>query len=493
MANLLQMRALSQSIANARSTLAAVAGATFGGLRNISKALGYKEVLTVEDYRFRYGRNPIARRVVDAMPKSTWKGQGELIEDEDPNKITAFEEAWFDFSYKHKVWAMFNRADRAAGIGRFAVLLIGAPGELSTPLPKADGNKEVLYLAVHGEGAIEVDELEKNASNPRFGLPTMYKLKAQSISTASGSKALSVQDKKVHWTRCVHVADGLLDNDIYAEPRLQCVWNDLDNLEKIVGGGSEAFWLRAHQGYQFDLDPSVVLDAKGEEDLKEEVDEFLHGMRRALRTRGMKVTTLGSDTADFGGPVDSVLKLISAGSTIPLRILVGSERGQLASTQDADNWAERITDRRTEFAEPFVVRQLIDRLIEYGYLPKPEWYDVRWPVTELSEIEKTNVAKAMAEVNSKNGAIVFTSAEIRDRAMGMEPLDEADIPETETAVIPADQLPADDLPEEQLRAAIRALATKIRVRRRAGKAIDKRRKWWKQKYGNKPMPKELNG
>lgn len=476
MGSLLQMRVLSEAIANGRARLAAAAGATFGGLRNIATALGYKDSLIVEDYRKRYRRNPIARRVVDSFPKATWKGMGELIENEDPTVVTDFEAAWFDLSYKHKVWSMFNRVDRAAGIGQFAVLLIGAPGDLHTPLPKSAPNGPgILYLAVHGQGDIEVDELDKATDSPRFGLPTFYKLKAKRFSTTLSA---ATQDKRVHWTRCVHVADGLLDNDLFAEPRLECVWNNLDDLEKIVGGGSEAFWLRAHQGYQFDLDPAVTLDEEGEDALKEEVDEFIHGMRRALRTRGVKVTTLGSDTAEFGANVDAVLKLISSGSTIPVRILVGSERGHLASTQDADNWDERVQSRRDEFAEPFVVRVFIDRLIEFGYLPKPEWYDVRWPVTELPAIEKASLALKMAEVNAKNGETVFPTSEIRDHAMGWEPLDEEDIQPVEDDDDVTVEEPTEDA--DELRAAVRSLRAAVR-RRRAGTALDKRRRWWRRK------------
>ena len=472
------MRILSEAIASGRARLAAAAGATFGGLRNIANALGYKDKLEVEDYRKRYKRNAIARRVVDSFPKATWKGWGELIENEDPTVITPFEQAWFDLSYKHKVWPMFNRVDRLAGVGRFAVLLIGAPGNLESELPKATpSNKEILYLAVHGDGDIEVESLVTDFADPRYGLPLFYKLKAKRI---AGNLTGASIDKKVHWTRCIHVADGLLDNELYAEPRLECVWNNLDDLDKIVGGGSEAFWLRAHQGYQFDLDPSITLDEQGETDLKEEVDEFIHGMRRALRTRGVKVTTLGSDTADFGQNVDAVLKLVSAGSTIPVRILVGSERGQLASTQDADNWEDRVQMRREEFAEPFVVRPFINRLIEYGYLPEPAWFDVRWPVTELSAGEKAALALKMAEVNAKNGETVFVTPEIRDYAMGWEPLDEDELPEATEDNEDIEVVEPEEETEE-LRAAVSILRRRVQMRRRAGTALDKRRRWWRQK------------
>ena len=65
------------------------------------------------------------------------------------------------------------------------------------------------------------------------------------------------------------------------------------------------------------------------------------------------------------------MKLISAASGIPLRIMTGSERGELASTQDDGNWASRIEERQLHFAEPMILRPLIDRLIELRALPEP--------------------------------------------------------------------------------------------------------------------------
>jgi hypothetical protein len=232
-------------------------------------------------------------------------------------------------------------------------------------------------------------------------------------------------EKEVHWSRIVHVADGCLDDHVYGQPRLQRVWNLLDDLEKVTGAGSEAFWLRAHQGYHFDLDKEVELDDTAETQLSDEVDEFVNNIRRAVRTRGVKLTSLGSDVANFDRNVDSIITQISSGTGIPKRILVGSEQGQLASEQDRVNWAERVQDRRNEFAGPTVVRQFVDRLIEHGALPEPSDYDVRWPqIFDLSDDERAKIAVKYAEINQKAGKIVVTVDEIRDLTLGLGALPE---------------------------------------------------------------------
>lgn len=425
-----------------RRALANVAGMTFEGFRDLYEALGYQRVLKPIDYRARYLRNGIAARIVESLPMETWRGDGgELIEDEDPDVSTEFEKAWDDLSQKLNIWSAFMQLDILAGLGRYSVMLIGAPGDLSTPLTRQKGPEKLFYVTSFAEDDAPIESFDLNLESPRFGSPTFYQLKR--VNAATGTKELI---KRVHWTRILHVADGKLDDNVFGIPRLERIWNNLDDLEKITGAGSEAFWLRAHQGYQFDLDKDMQLSPEGEKDLKAETDEFANGMRRMVRTRGVKLKTLGSDVADFSRPVDAILTLISGAVGIPKRILIGSERGQLASMQDRTNWHDRVNDRRVAFAGPYVVRPLVDRLIEYGFLPKPAKYEVRWPqIQNLDEIEQATVAKEWAAINGAFGGngIVVTADEIRDRILGLPALTPEQIKEN-TPEVPPQLQPGDN-------------------------------------------------
>ena len=88
---------------------------------------------------------------------------------------------------------------------------------------------------------------------------------------------------------------------------------------------------------------------------------------------------------DPSGATDVYLKMISAGTGIPLRILTGSERGELASSQDEANWASVIEARRTRYAEPLILRPLVNRLLWAGALPQAQGgiYAVNWSVVQL--------------------------------------------------------------------------------------------------------------
>lgn len=412
-----------------RSKLANMAGRTFGGKRNLYKVLGYERNLFPWDYRSRYRRNAVANRVVKALPQATWRGGFEIVEDENPETETTFEAAWNDLEQRLKITSVFERADVLAGIGRYAVILIGAPGKLEEPLEHCSSD-EIAYLTPFAEEDATIKTFEIDVSNPRFGLPLYYEIKRSPNMAQSQSLNSATVGRIVHWTRCMHVADGLLDDHIYGEPRLECIWNLLDDLEKVSGGGAEAFWKRADKGIQWELDPTLDLtDAEGnptneEKTLRESIDAYEHGLKRNVFTRGVTANELGSDVADFATSVNSIISQVSAGTGIPQRVLMGSEQGKLAAQMDRSNWDDRVADRRTAFAGPYVVRAFIDKMVTFGALPEPKPdYDVRWPqMRVLDEAQRARIAGEWATLNQSAGERVVTPDEIRERVLGLGPI-----------------------------------------------------------------------
>jgi hypothetical protein len=406
-----------------RTTFAGEAGLTFGGSRDLYRALGYKRVLLPRDFRARYTRNAVAGRIVEAMPKACWRSGGELIEDEDPTNITEFEQAWLDLNTRLRIWYILQRADILAGIGRYAIVVLGAPGELNEPIEKLKP-EELMYLSPFSEEDAMITRFETDTSNPRFGLPLEYSLRRTIVTNTMIQPPTLMPGRMIHWSRVLHIADGLLDDHVFGFPRLERVWNLLDDLEKVTGGGAEAFWKRADAGMQLKLDPMIKADPTDLEKVKEQIAEYTDGLRRVLTTRGVDINPLSSNVANFESPADAILKQISAGAAIPQRILVGSERGELASSQDADAWSERVSDRRNDWAGPNVIRPLVDRLICWGVLPKPKSYEVRWPeIRNLNEATRAIVAQDWAKINQAYGAVVITASEIRDKILGLRVLD----------------------------------------------------------------------
>lgn len=424
-----EVRALASALFS-RTDLASVLGTTFAGRRKMYDALGYLTVIKPQDYRTRYDRGGVAKRIVDAFPNSTWRGGGEVVENDDPENQTPFEEAFHELNQRLNIWSTFLKADILAGLGRFSIILLGAPGNYETPLEKLKP-EELKYLAVKSERDVKIESFNTQQFDERFGHPEFYSINSPSVAgsaTAAGtSNALSA--RKVHWTRVIHVAEGLLDDPVYGTPRLQAVWNYLDDLDKIVGGGSEASWKRIDGGKQFDLDASMPMPSSDDlAALRENLDKYTNGLERNLTTRGVKINDLGSNVSMFGPNGDFVISLISATTGIPQRILMGSERGELASSTDQTNYDDRVEDRRNEFASTQIVRPFVDRLVMLGVLPEPEQYNARWPeVDNLDEMGRMELALKAAEVNNKQGETVVTANEIRDRILGYPPLEESEL------------------------------------------------------------------
>lgn len=198
---------------------------------------------------------------------------------------------------------------------------------------------------------------------------------------------------EVHWTRVLHLADDTLESDIYGTPRLQPVYNRMQDLETIVGGSAEMFWRGAYPGLSFEADKETNLDAQSMSDLEDEIKNYMHGMNRFLRLQGIKTNQLNPTIADPDKHVEVQLKMVSSVIQIPVRILTGSERGELSSTEDKENWNDRVDERRVDYAEPMILRPFIDAQMKAGTLSTVKDYLVKWPDIDASS------EKEVAEIN----------------------------------------------------------------------------------------------
>lgn len=411
-----------QSFPLTRSGLAAVFGRQFGGNRNVWDEYGYlRRDLTFKDYFARYERQDIARRIINMPAEDTWHAAPAISDDEDPEQQSPFERSWGALVRRHQVWNRFEKADRLAGIGHYAVILIGLRGQnrLDQPARPVGGPDDVVFLKPYSEQSAAIDAFVETPTDPRYGEPEYYEIDLASDERMS----LKSRKVKVHHSRVIHVAEDTLEDEVYGAPRLQHVYNLLMDLEKVVGASAEIFYRAAWGGKQFDLDPELQLAPEDEKNMAEELDEYQHKLRRFIRTRGVKVTDL---TGQMGDPRPSFLviqDLISAATGIPQRILFGSERGQLASEQDTTAWRSRIQQRQRKFAEPVVVRPFVDRLIGLNVLTQPNegHYEVKWPpITGQTQLDRIREVALMARANRDHAQAmlpeIYSAEELRERS-----------------------------------------------------------------------------
>ena len=406
-------------------------GLQFDGRRDLYESLGYPRIIPVGLYRQLYKRGGIAKRIVNIFPKAVWAGGADIVEDPTINTDTPFEKAASELFEKYSLWSYVKRADILARIGRYAVLLIGAPGKFNEPLGTYNPSTP-LYFVVAGEDRARIASVVQDKYDPRYNMPETYDIRIGASDDAKGVGAST--NVLVHHSRVIHFAADCLEDDVYGTPILESVVNYFMDLDKNVGGGSEAAWKRMDPGMHVDIDPTMDYDEDDYDKLSDEITEFQDGMRRYLATTGTKVSTLSSNVFNFGPNATQVMQFIASTHGIPIRILMGSERGELASVQDRNNWGERIQEERRDNAKPQVFK-LVDRLIGARLLPKPKKprYDFIWPqVALLDDLSKSEIAKSMTAANrdqaTVTGRVLFTTNEIRRDVYGYGPIEEqADI------------------------------------------------------------------
>lgn len=434
------------------SRFGSLVGQTHQGRRDLYDVFGYPRYVSSELLYGTYRRQDIANRIVRAFPQATWR-ECPVIRDEagahsndKEEGYSPFVEAIEDLFDRMRVIQALERADRLASIGRFGILVLGFRDGQPLDQPLAEGNFPLLYLQPYGDPHVAVERWDEDPTSPRFGLPEYYTVTAGQTAE-SGERQSPMRSFRVHWSRTIHIAEFLEEDNVYGMPRLLPVFNRLIDLEKVVGGGAETFWLNADRGIAFWADKEAALTDDDIARMKEEARKFRDRWEKTLVGSGMTAQVLGSDTPDPGPNVDRLLDLISGATGIPKRILIGSERGELSSAQDENNWSARIDERRKNFATPAILQPLITILIRTGNLPKPEgaWW-VEWPEHDnIGPVEKSTVAsnqtKALADyANSPGAQFIVPPAEFREKILGLSAESEYDLPEELADIDPNDLL-----------------------------------------------------
>lgn len=380
-----------------RAMMAQRFGMQFNGDRDLYTVFGYLQNPDFNHYLGLYERQGMATSIVEAFPSETWRKPPVLLDgtvrSDNPQTLTQFLKGWIALENQLGVFRALRNIDILAGIGRFGVLFLGVTGDsFAQPV---QGAVKLAYLSWYDEGRAEVYQLDKNKNSPRYGLPLTYKIQLGDT---------GVRDI-VHYTRVIHVAENKIRSRIYGRPRLQTALNRLFDIEKVVGGSSEAVWLSVYKGFAFIANEKDGYDFPDEgsteaQAMKDAIDEYVHGLKRYMRLKNVTVQDLGTDVPDPSGIYDVLVSEIAGTERIPKRILIGSEAGELASTQDDENWASVIQDRQRNYAEPEILRPFIGWCIEHGVLPMPTSgeYGVEWQsLFHLNDLQKADLALKVAQ------------------------------------------------------------------------------------------------
>lgn len=398
--------AIADSVLRSRSNIQAKLGATFGGDRKHYEVFGWPVDPTYNLYKFLYQRGGIAKRIIDCYPQACWKYHPEIQEEvtSKNSEKTVFEDAVKKLVRDRNVFSYFERVNKLARLGEYAVLFLGfADGadyeQMKDPVGPVStkiGALGLLYLQPYGQDKASILKYEMDPQNARFGLPDLYQIQLD-IPLVDGSAVPASKTVVVHHSRVIHVAEDVVESDLFGAPALESIINYLLDLEKVHGSAAEAFFQQCPPGLIFSADKDVVVDSTSITDDQGNniINDYIHDLRRYLFLQGVNVTPISPQIGDPTSIRDMLIELIAGTKGIPKRILVGSERGELSSTQDETAWNQRVAEYQKNWAEPRLLRPFIDRCVDFGVVPKPaNGYNVLWRESEfLSEETRAKIAQ----------------------------------------------------------------------------------------------------
>jgi hypothetical protein len=447
-----------QSITQALTGLGFNTGATLAP--RLATALGWPVRLTAADYARRYQRDPLAQRIVDIYADYTWRLAPRITDDAQADPVTPFEAAYQTLAEAHHLPMVWQQLDRLLGLGHYAVLLLGVDDglPLAQPLRRA---RALTYVRPYSEEWATIEAWNTDETSPRYLKPDLYRLdigrgNADLVATRTARDA---RPTLVHWSRLVHVTENSFDGGITGTPRLRSLWNALEDLVLLYGSSTLMFYRGGIGRYVAALrDGAQPPTGQEKEVLQQHFDEFIADLRQMLRVQGMDVRLLEASIASPKDQIEAHLALIASGAGIPQRILYGSERGELASSQDQTDWETTITSRQHNIMAPLFVHATLDRLIASGILPPPQGgeYDVLWPPSRSTNpIRQAEIAermgRALAAYIAGQGELVVPVGEFRERYLGLEAIPEGGFPEEELDREEPEEEPpsADDEGEEE--------------------------------------------
>lgn len=385
---------------------------------------GFKEELTFDDLYKLYRRGGIAYGAVNKLIGLCWKTNPEVIEgdaDDDSQDETAWERS-NKRVFTHRFWRSFAEADRRRLVGRWAALLL-----------HIRDSKKWNEPVTRGRGLAKISPVWASAlkvkTRDSYGNITMWQY------TETQADGNPVQ-RDIHPDRVFTIGDMSDDAIGFLEPG----YNACVSLEKVEGGSGESFLKNAARQLnvnfekEIDFNNLASLYGVSVSDLQDKFNEAAVEVNRGndvlLTTQGASVTPLVTAVADPGPTYDVNLQTFAASVDMPVKIIVGMQTGERASSEDQKYMNARCQSRRQDLS--FDIEDMVDKLIALRIVSPVAEKAIVWDnLTEQTGGEKLDNAAKMSTINQASlasGEQVFTTEEIRVAAgyqpEGGEPLGE---------------------------------------------------------------------
>ena len=328
-----------------------------------------------------------------------------------------------------RLWSRIAETDRRSLVGSYSGLILRlADGKtFDMPVDRVPGGLAGLVEIIPAwEGQLVVSEWDTDQTSDTYGEPKMFQFNEASVGDdiRQPRQFMLHPDRVIIWSR-----DGTLD----CRSLLEAGYNDLMTLEKVSGSGGEGFWKNAKSAPVLEVSPEARIDEMAKamgvsvdeiaDKMNEQVAGWQKGFDQLLMIQGMEAKSLGVTLPSPEHFFSIALQSFAASISMPVKILIGSQSGERASTEDANEWSQTNMSRRNNTVRPNIMA-LINRLERFGILAERDWYLDWSDLTEASMTEKIERVSKMADTNQKmreTGELVFTPDELRE-VLGKEPL-----------------------------------------------------------------------
>lgn len=387
---------------------------------------GFPEQVTYENLYALYRRGGIAHGAVEKLVGKCWQTNPEIIEGDDADE-SKDETAWEKNTKKvftKRLWRAFAEADRRRQVGRYAGILLHINDSRPWDQPVFRG-KSLKKVTIAWAGSITVSEWVTDQKSADYGQPKQWKY-VESLPNGGTNQRF------VHPDRVFILGDYSNDAIGFLEPG----YNACVSLEKVEGGSGESFLKNAARqlnvNFEKEIDFNNLASLYGVsiDELQDKFNEVAGEMNRGndvlMTTQGATVAPLVTAVADPSATYNVNLQTFAASVDIPVKVLVGMQTGERASTEDQKYFNARCQSRRGDLS--FEIEDFSDKLIDLKIIDAVSEKTVIWDdLNEQTGTEKLANAKTMAEINQtfqgsgENPA--FSREEIRTAA-GYENVDE---------------------------------------------------------------------
>lgn len=381
---------------------------------------GYPDEVTFEMALMAYRRGGIATSAINKTIGRTWINNPEIKETDDSDEQSDWE-LKVESVLTTDFYSQFKEADKRRMIGQYSGLLLRF-----NDYPKKN---EWINKPKTGVTLNRVEPVWQSSLTPNYEGNRIVSWQV----TLFNAVGASADVLTVHPSRIFILGDITPDG----ASSLEAGFNNLINIEKILGGGGESFAKNAARqllvNFASDIDLSNVAESFGieEKDLEEHFSNVVRdintGNDTMMITQGANVQPLTTTVPDPMNHYEINLAIFASTYGMPQTELLGNNEGERASTENGKQWSLTIEERRDIDITSDLTR-FINQLMDLGSIPARAKFNVVWQrLVSATATEKMEIADKMASVVLKwtqatGRNDILTVNEIRE-AMDLLPIE----------------------------------------------------------------------